>query len=385
MVIRLCSLWLLFGVLAVFASGCQLNRTPPAAGADGQRYYTWVDEQGRVRQSPIQPEAVSPEQTRSIEEVVDEVRAEQVAGTAQAGPPETSVPAEASAPERVVATDEEPGEGATSRAPQPQADPEYNLSNYPDGNELAEAGFIREGDRLPYFTWRDAEGNIRVSYFQPDGQSFSGDVREEAHLNLTPASVHLASDQAPALPASSSGQLPEAFAVLGIEAPRQSYFQRWRAHCCDGLGLLQVESWQLGREFRVLVEPSSPMWPLLDGDSHYRLIQLPREDDMPSFVLRLKSFNRDGVFVPSLAFLDDSLQPLRVVTDLVPEYRPENWHRLGFLDIRVPAIPRQGERWLLIYTRESDVAGQTVIETERGPKAIPHTATGMLSLSVSSP
>lgn len=360
MVSRLHSRWLLLGVLAVFASGCQLHRTTPAAAADGQRYYTWVDEQGRVRQSPIQTEAASPEQTRSIEEVIDDVKAEQATGTAQ-------------------------GEGATSGAPLRQADPEYNLSNYPDGNELAEAGFIREGDRLPYFTWRDAQGNIRVSYFQPDSQAFSGNTRELPGLNLTPASVHLESDRAPALPVSSSGQLPEAFAVLGIEAPQQSYFERWRAHCCDGLGLQQTESWQLGREFRVLVEPSSPNWPLLEGESHYRLIQLPREEDMPSFVLRLKSFNRDGMFVPSLAFLDSSLRPLRVVTDLVPEYRPENWHRLGFLDIRVPAMPQQGERWLLIFTRSSDVAGQTVIETERGPKVISHTATGMLSLSVSLP
>lgn len=386
MMLRLPSRWLLLGALAVFATGCQFPGHSPAPSADGQRYYTWVDEQGRVRQSPIQADTVPPEQALSIEEVVGDVQAEQAmvreAPSAQAIASAQSVEQSTQSPEQASLDNER---RRVSLPPQNPADAEYNLSNYPDGNELAEAGFIREGERLPYFTWRDAEGNIRVSYFRPDSQAFSGDAGAVQALDLTPASVYLEADQPPSLPVTAEGDLPQAFAVLGIDAPQRSYFERWRESCCDALTLQQVEAWQLGREFRVLVEPSSPSWPFMEGVSHYRLIQLPRADELASFVLRLKSFNRDGLFVPSLAFLDNSLKPLRVVTDLVPEYHPETWHRLGFLDIRVPAVPQQGERWLMIYTRDSDLAGQTVIETERGPRAIPHIATGLLSLSVSSP
>ncbi|SFM50857.1 MalM family protein [Marinobacter zhejiangensis] len=375
MTFRFNSRWLIAVSLATLVAGCQSHRGAPAPGDSGERYFTWVDEQGRVRQSPISNETGASEPADSIEEVVGQVRREQQ-GTALAAEADKAAGPTSVSP----SPPERPAESAS--APNVAA-PEYNLSNYPDGDELAEAGFIREGDRLPYFTWRDAEGNIRVSYFRPEARDFGGGSPIEVALKLTPASVYLASDRAPELPVTTDGQLPEAFAVLGIDAPEQSYYERWRSWCCDSLALQQIEPWQLGREFRVLVEESSPSWSLMEGRSHYRLVRLPSQEDLPSFVLRLKSFNRDGLFVPSLAFLDDSLQPLRIVTDLVPEYLPENWHRLGFLDIRVPVVPQQGERWLLIYTRDSDLAGQTVIETERGPKAIPHTPTGMMSLSVS--
>jgi len=36
---------------------------------------------------------------------------------------------------------------------------------------------------------------------------------------------------------------------------------------------------------------------------------------------------------------------------------------------------------MVIFTREADLAGQTVIEDKYGPKAIPHIGTGELSLS----
>lgn len=343
----------------------------------GERYYTWVDEQGRVRQSPIQAAQETPEQNQSIEQVAAQAQTEQVQPSRQSQPESPSTSMGASQPSSDLATGPE-------TAP-PIANSEYNLANYPDGDELAKAGFIREGDRLPYFTWRDADGNIRVSYFRPDTRSAVERGVVKPPLELTTASVHLASDQAPTLPHTETGALPEAFAILGIEAPQQSYFQRWRAYCCDSLGLRQVEDWPLGREFRVLVEPSSPSWPLLEGASHFRLVKLPRPEELGSFVMQLRSFNQNGMFIPSLAFLDDSLQPLRVVTDLVPDYRPENWHRLGYLQVLVPVLPQQGERWLMIYTRDADVANQTVIETERGPKAIEHTATGMLSLTVVEP
>jgi hypothetical protein len=99
------------------------------------------------------------------------------------------------------------------------------------------------------------------------------------------------------------------------------------------------------------------------------------------FILRLRSFHRKGVLVPSVAFLDDDFKPLRLVTDLVAEYVPESWSRHGYLRSFIPVFPSRGERWLLIYTTTSDLEGQTVIDTRYGPRSIQHQPFGELGLA----
>ena len=91
--------------------------------------------------------------------------------------------------------------------------------------------------------------------------------------------------------------------------------------------------------------------------------------------------SHEGMFVPSVAFLDASFAPVRIVTDLVASYVPESWYQYGYLHAYIPVFPSRGERWMVIFTRGADLAGQTVIEDKYGPKAIPHTRTGELSLS----
>ena len=84
--------------------------------------------------------------------------------------------------------------------------------------------------------------------------------------------------------------------------------------------------------------------------------------------------------VPSLVVLAGKLEQLRLVTYLVMEFTPENWHRRGYLEAWVPAFPGQGERWLVLFTREQDLEGQTVIETRAGPEKIPHIRHGEIGL-----
>jgi hypothetical protein len=69
------------------------------------------------------------------------------------------------------------------------------------------------------------------------------------------------------------------------------------------------------------------------------------------------------------------------VTDLVMDYSPETWRRRGYLEAWVPVFPGQGERWLLLYTREQDLQAQTVVETRQGPKAIPHVRFGEFGIA----
>lgn len=328
-----CRLLIAVSVLSLLLAGCQLPGGKPSGARDG--YFTWVDERGQVRQSPIpgsKPQAV----------------------------------------------DESPYE------PDPSASrhPEFNLENYPDGNALAERGHIRPGDPEPYFTWRDAQGNVRVSYYQPDTRTAveKGDIKPP--LALTEASIYQASTSAgdsspPAdLP---PGADPLAGAVLGLDKSEAPFFERWRGACCATLDRSDPVDWAVGREFGVEITDQSATHDFITGVSHYRLVQLPGTG-MADFILRLRSFDGQGLFVPSVAFLDDEFEPLRLVTDLVPEFVPESWNQHGHLRAYIPVFPGRGERWLLIYTREEDLAGQTVIDTRYGPRAIQHQSTGELGL-----
>jgi len=322
-------------------AGCQSASGLQGQGAD---YFTWVDEQGRVRQSSIQSQPGQVVDDRPIETVASQ--------------------------------------GAAAAQPEPAGHDEYNLENYPDGNALEAVGFIREGDPQPYFTWRDAQGNVRVSYYRPDTRSMVERGVVIPPVALTPASVFQSGDRASQQPG--SAEAPAAFQVLGIEPPSQSYFQRWSSQCCDRLGLIQTQQWQMGREFSVNVDAQSPTHNFVSGQSRYRLVQLPTDRLPPSFVLQLRSFDDDGLFVPSVAFLDSRLAPVRIVTDLVAAYTPESWHSHGYLQAHLPVFPARGERWLLLYTRDADLNNQTVVDDGRRPRVIPHRQTGLLSLRATS-
>lgn len=110
------------------------------------------------------------------------------------------------------------------------------------------------------------------------------------------------------------------------------------------------------------------------------IITLPHVDGLEQWVVRLRSYAGKGVFVPSVVFLDSELSPVRLVTDLVSDFEPENWHRRGYLEARIPVFAAKEERWMLVFTRARDLEGQTVIETRRGPLKIPHVSTGEFGL-----
>ncbi|MDX1551429.1 MAG: MalM family protein [Marinobacter sp.] len=335
--------------LVVAMAGCQSSGSTSSAGREG--YFTWVDEQGQVRHTPIPEAAVDNEKA-------DDARGQKDQGEAQRA------------------------DGTKSRenSASQEYDDEFNLENYPDGNQLEKDGYIRPGEPKPYFTWRDAEGNFRVSYYQPDTRSAVQKGRIKPPVELTEASIHQAGSVSGkvALP---EGADPEAMAVLGMEPNAESFFAQWARECCRNMDRAESDDWQQGREFGIDMDDTAPVHPFSTGDSRYRLVRLPSAKTHNDFILRLRSFANSGVFVPSVAFLDASFAPVRVVTDLVAEYVPETWHSHGFLQAYIPVFPGRGERWMVLFTREEDLAGQTVIEGKYGPEAIPHTRTGELGLS----
>ncbi|MEP1216277.1 MAG: MalM family protein [Marinobacter sp.] len=336
---------LVVSCLVVALAGCQSSG--PDSSGDRSGYFTWVDEQGRVRHTPIPKAAVESGKD-------DDNQGQNSKG-------------------------EEPGKGLENSAAQ-EYDDEFNLENYPDGNQLEKDGYIRPGEPQPYFTWRDAEGNVRVSYYQPDTRSAVEKGRIKPPVQLTEASIHqpgAVSGEA-ALP---EGADPKAMAVLGMEPEGESFFEQWSRECCRTMDRAESEGWQQGREFGIDMDETAPVHPFSTGDSPYRLVRLPPAETHNDFILRLRSFARNGVFVPSVAFLDASFAPVRVVTDLVAEYVPESWHSHGYLQAYIPVFPGREERWMVLFTRDEDLEGQTVIEGKYGPEAISHTRTGELGLS----
>jgi hypothetical protein len=342
-----CRFLIVIPLLAAALSGCQQPGGQPSGAREG--YFTWVDEQGQVRQTRIP-------------------------GSESSG------------------DDDQDSSGSWTRteAPESGPHPEFNLRNFPDGNALEERGYVRPGDPEPYFTWRDAQGEVRVSYYRADTRSAVEKGEIKPPLQLTEASVYQAGAQ------NADNSLPEgadpfAPAVLGLGEDNAPFFKRWKDACCENLDRSDYVEWEIGREFGVNVQESALAHDFITGSSRYRLVQLPHTQDthggeasrateVKDFILRLRSFNRKGMFVPSVAFLDSEFRPVRLVTDLVADYVPETWSRHGYLRSHIPVFPSRGERWLLIYTTAQDLGEQTVIETRYGPRAIDHQPTGELGL-----
>lgn len=320
-------------------AGCQVGGSTVS---EKEGYFTWVDEQGRARYSPI-------------------------AEAHSVGSPDKSVP-----DKPVAGGKEQNGESAAE---------EFNTGNYPDAEELRRKGYVRDGDRQPYFTWRDAEGNVRTSPYQPDTRTEAEKAFVALSSEVTPARVYRANDT-PGTSEPVVGYDPNAFAILGIEESNGNFLERFSETCCQALDVQNHERWQEGRELGIYLTEDSPVHRFLTGESPYQLIALPYGASSGEQVLRMRSYANNGVFIPSVVFLDSELTPVRLVSDLVSDFEPENWHRRGYLEARIPVSASQKERWLLIYTRDEDTEDQTVIDTRRGPRKIPHVSVGEIGLYI---
>ncbi|WP_323750649.1 MalM family protein [Marinobacter sp.] len=327
-------------VVVTFLAGCQLGGgSSGISERDG--YFTWVDEQGRVRYTRI-PDS----ETSSAETQAGEVESAQT---------------------------KDPFLASTS-----PSEEDYTPENYPDGEELADKSFVRDGQRPPYFTWLDAQGNVRVSYYTPDIDGRSSGSRASP-IHLTPASVHLPS-QSVAEMEPVEGYDPYAFAILGVEPNQVSEFDEFSSLCCTEFANKDHQNWVEGSEFGIQIDGEAPRHQFSSGESPFQLIALLFDSAKSGFVMRLRAYDHQGVFVPSLAFLDRDFGVVRIVTDLVMDYTPENWHRRGYVEAWVPVFSGQGERWLVLYTRSQDLEGQTVVATDTGPKVIPHNEKGELGI-----
>lgn len=330
-------------------SGCA---TDP--GQEG-RYYTWVDETGQVRTSPI-VEAANP-----LEE-----RAKAVGRDAQSA--RSSARQSSDSDGNTIPS---MGEASANAAgvPATAASAPYTLEHYPDGNEVEKAGRkLREQD-LPYFTWRDAEGRQFVTPYYPAAPSTVRAARLSATRAPSQAQIYG--------PEAASMATSEAWQRLGLDQTR-SVFEMFTVGCCERFKGIDEAVLPGGRSALVDVDAQAPRFPFATGRSHYRLVRLEAPENGRTRTLEIRSVVNQSVFVPSLIFMDASMTPSRVVTQIVFEHLPERWHRRATLRAYLDVPP--DESWVLIMSTAEDARGVTFVEGDGETRAIPHGALGSLAL-----
>ncbi|WP_254774166.1 hypothetical protein [Marinobacter sp. AC-23] len=124
---------------AALLAGCQVGGSTVS---DKEGYFTWVDEQGRARYSPIvdAPPVDSPDES---------VSGKQVAG-------------------------EEERKGAS-------ASEEFNTENYPDAEALRRKGYVRDGDSNPI-----SLGEMRKATSEPRPTSLIPEQKKRKRLLCNP-------------------------------------------------------------------------------------------------------------------------------------------------------------------------------------------------------
>ena len=309
--------------LCLLLAGCGGQPTQEEEG-----FYTWVDESGQLRRTPI-PGSGEEQETDSKES------------------------------EQAEALDKD------------EEHPVYNLDNFPDGNEQ----LSRLEEQQPYYTWIDAQGNVHNTPYDEEAEAADPIIEPPQQISASDARV---ARRGGGLLADGSAAAELAF-LLDVDQQRRLI--RFAEHCCSDLSAGQALS--LGEQRRLsLTFDDSLVHGFPERESVYRLVRLP-ENARGSY-LRLRAFIRDGAFVPSLAFLDADLEPTRLVTDIVFEHHPQTWRRRAFLQAHVPLRELGETRWLLVYS-DAEAGFESLLPGETGPVAIDHRPDGALELRVVEP
>lgn len=422
-------IWL---ALALVAGGLLLVSAPAFAA----RFYTWVDAQGHLHTTVIKdsdnPLEKRAEAVRRARKAAQERRAHQASPAqkesglppgAEAGkgakapsptkgqthPPGTVSRSGSPVAKPIVGVKTPGGRAAATSAPEPahkpsrpvgaagsatqksmessKQDSQFNLKNYPNGEDLARHGYVRDPNHRPFFSWFDALGIEHATPYQPPPDKRELESTAKADKSAASVRIHSLYTEARVLRPGMAAGIPKnanpaAIKFLGLDKT-PSLFAHFKAYCCRDLSQSDVLALPADRRFEVTVTDRSPVHRFDTGTSPYRLVRLPKGGG--AYDLQVRSFIHHGVFVPSLVFLSDKFRISRVVTDMVFDYVPETWYRYGFLHARVAVHPGKSERWLLIYTRKQDLKDETVVDRGGRTLSIPHKATGSLGLETVAP
>lgn len=323
-----------------------------------EKYTTWVDEKGDIQHS------IKPEEKGAFVGVPD-------------------LPKEAT-PQGKVSSGNFPdlvNSGTESKKSKNKFDlTDINPSEFVDGDELVKSGYVKPEDDIAHYTWKDAEGNYQTTVYRRKGQQkilLNPPAEASAPMRVS-SYVEVSIDDKGVLAEAN----PEALKVMGVE-DTQTILEDFSSRCCASIETDFVSELQFDEPRLLEITKKSATHLFSTGKSSYEIIQLPVSKS--HYYLRVRSFEREGVMIPSIAFLNGEFLPTRLVYDATSEYHPETWARYGFLESTFLVRPMMTDKYLLVFTQRRDLNSQTIIgqSTEISEKFIKHSGTGSFELLLS--
>ncbi|CAD5108782.1 MalM family protein [Zestomonas carbonaria] len=334
---------------------------PLAAGASQGRYLTWVDDQGRVRNTFIDSH-YSEQQRQAARRISlgDRARLHDDGATQWPGSQASSeskrryftwVDASGNLQNSFYAGDQQLLAGRRDRL-LPSGE---RSSDYIDADVLEGRDYVRPGQDDRYYTWVDEQGRMRNSSVMPSAKRSAG----TQPVRFTEGRQIEFDNRKPLLP-SLDGQPTEAMEALlaGSRTKGEGLYQELVNHCCGQLA--DGDFTELSAE-EPRYEELNRFSPSLDfpmGRSYYAALKLPRSHR--TYGLRVRSFANKGLVYPSLLFLDEAKRPTRLVSDAVYQLHGETWYRYAFIEGTVPVRAEAGERYVLLLTTNEDRSLRTL-------------------------
>lgn len=135
--------------------------------------------------------------------------------------------------------------------------------------------------------------------------------------------------------------------------------------CCSGIEQLPFEPLEAGFAGDVLIDTQAPAYSFKTGKSFFRAFALPAGG--PSFEIRLYSQAGSSVLAPNAMLLDSRMRPTRLLDADDFAYVPPTGLKGDSLDARLRIDRSQpdhpgNERYLILYTSDAQMAGQTVLQ-----------------------
>lgn len=337
----------------------------PAWGASG-KYLTWIDQHGRLHNTFVGSEfSAQQEQARQQVEDQDRLRLSGDGGAGGLYPVQSGTESKRRYFTWVDQTGRLQSSFYANQVGQGGNPRDYVLpsgeraSDYMDADVLEGRGFVRSENGNPYYTWVDDQGRThnspisveeRAAMFAKPSTVSKIEFNEGREVNL--------SGKAQQLPGLDGAPNEAMRRLLGDSAQAQGIMREMQQRCC--LQLTDDDFIELSVEEPRYEEMNSfsPSLALPTGKTSYAAFRLPRSQR--TYGLRVRSFANKTVVYPSLLFLNEGKVPTRMVSDAVYQLHPETWYRYAFLEGTVAIRPERGERYVLLITTSEDLAQATL-------------------------
>jgi hypothetical protein len=399
----------LTGSLAAFLLMFGALCLPSFSVMAADKYFTWVDESGRVQHTLIVEEK-NPliEQAEAVKS--KEATQKESASVNESAPPITTEPDSKSTRADVHPQDSDlqnvqvhepelPADqpvGSAEAEKAPDSLPEQSSEDKPvditvidegdfiDGDELQKNNYVRPGEPPRYYTWVDAEG--RIVNTPIDGTALPSQWSEPPAIVIDGLERKLSTyDQIPAAFAKPGQVDAKAAEIFGLkaESPADQIVAFIGSDCCAEFDFEFISELDREKETLLEIDNISKKHIFASGRSPFELVLLPAEKT--DYILRFRTFIQGQVFIPTFVYLDGQFKPTRVLTNISTGYTEENWFRHAYLEGLVDVrYQSSAERYLLVLTTRSSLNSTTLIENPRAKRTkkanIRHSEFGSMEL-----